>query len=247
MHEWDELKTLFFKILKDYLIIDVKENKNRIVNFIMDNINVKENIISNNTNKALEYNFVFKICGCFNEILQSVATLNDVAIYINSFPFKNKSLRKTRFLRYNIECYFNEIYLFKERLIIFLNVLQKEYRMDKRYKSIKDIINNLYQLINTIKPFIETRGKHVHRNRLIDSQLLRLELFEGLIIFPNNDTEDDIVTKYYNIIYKEIKKKWKDNIVIFNKLLILILDHYSYKIMEILFDKETGQLMFPQY
>jgi len=245
MEGWIKFKNLFFPIIKDKFITELTYNKKKIINFILENNENINHVITKDNNHTREDDFLIKIYECFMEILLSVSTLKDIEIYINSFPFTNRKLNKIRFLRYNIENYFNEVYLLKERLLSFLRILQKEYRKDKEYNA---IINKLYPLIKTLSPLTNARGEHIHKNRLIDIHLLRLELFEGLIISPPIETEhkNNNIIQYYNLVYNETKKKWKKQILKFNELLSMILDVYSNEIIKILFNKDTGKLNFPQ-
>jgi hypothetical protein len=106
------------------------------------------------SNKML---FSGKIFQGFFEIQSSVSTLDDIEIYISTFPYRNKPITRPRHLRYHLENYFNEIYLLKERLKAYLAKIGKYYKKDSRHQSILRITRPTFSIVrNSLKVALET-------------------------------------------------------------------------------------------
>ena len=183
-----------------------------------------------------------KIYFGFNEIFSSVQALKDIEVYISTFPYKNKNITKPRYLRYNIENYFNEIYLLKERLISYGAIIDRCYRKDINYITIKDRIKILVE--DSLKNIVDTRGRHVHKYRFQTKNIERLELMD-LLSSSMEDLAAKFLANYYKITFIKIRNEWKQIIKDNNKALVKLIDIYSDIITESLFNKKTGKLIYP--
>ena len=72
-----------------------------------------------------------------SEIMKSFHSLENIKIYIGSFPYKNNKIKKDDYLRYHLENYLNELYILKNRLIAYIDTLIKAYNKSQ----IKDNVN----------------------------------------------------------------------------------------------------------
>ena len=61
--------------------------------------------------------FASRLVLSFDEIVTSYLRLKDIEIYTKRFPYRNTGISALRYLKYHIESYFNEIYIFKTRKV----------------------------------------------------------------------------------------------------------------------------------
>lgn len=83
---------------------------------------------------------------------------------------KNK---KSEYLLFQIQCHLHELYILKEKLISFVNIIKKRYR-----KTINgDSYNSIFETINTsLSHVVNTRNGHVHSSRFHTYELNTLAL-----------------------------------------------------------------------
>lgn len=196
------------------------------------------------SNKEL---FFGKIFQGFLEIDSSVRTLNDIEIYIATFPYRNKPITKPRHLRYHLENYFNEIYLLKERLKAYLTKIGRYYKKDNRHQSILRRTRPIFRVVrNSLKGIIETRRVHVHVVRFSDKDLDRLESMELFHTagFGSNDA-NRLFDNYYKFTYRLIRSKWKKTLKNNRTELYKLLNIYSEVLIDILFNDKTGEMIYP--
>jgi hypothetical protein len=198
-------------------------------------------------NKPLNKKEIFfgKIFHGFTEIFSSIQALKDIEIYISSSPYKNNKISKPRFLRYNIENYFNEMYLLRERLISFATIVGRCYKHDDRRIIISHKTNTLLEIVDdSLKNIIDLRGKHVHKRRFEAKNIERLELM-NLLSSTEGKPFDKFLADYYKITFINTRNEWKKIINKNNNSLEKLMDIYSDTIMEILFDAGAGDIIFP--
>lgn len=186
--------------------------------------------------------FFGKLFRGFTEIFKSIEALKDIEIYIGTFPYRNKKITKLRYLRYNIENYFHEIYLLKNRLISYGTIIDRRYKKDVNTINIEGNIKSLVE--NSLKNITDIRGKHVHLYRIEFNNLERLELME-LLTSIGEEPLGKILANYYKLTFIKIRNEWKQIIMNNNKTLVKLFDIYSDIITEILFDGKTGKLIYP--
>jgi hypothetical protein len=187
-----------------------------------------------------------KIFQGFTEIETSVQMLRDIVAYISVFPYRGKKVTKSRYLRYHVETYLNEMYLLKERLNAFITYIGRSCKRETPQSDIVKTTKKLSESITkTLEGIMTTRGKHVHRVRFQDKDFDRLDMME---LFTSSGT-DEIKTSlalYYKIEYSIIRNKWVDIINKNNENVEKMLDFYGGALVEILFDKKTGRLLYPR-
>jgi hypothetical protein len=184
-------------------------------------------------------------CG-FIEIDSSFRTLRDIEVYVGSFPYRSATITRSRHLRYHIENYFNEIYLFKERLKKYLTTIGRCYRKDSRHHEILSRTRLIFRLIDQVlEGIIATRGHHVHVSRFEHSELSRLEQLELLVSAGPEGISEALDNYYRKFVYRQIRRKWKNQIRENNDALQKLLDVYSKVVVDILFDNESSEIIYP--
>jgi hypothetical protein len=104
----------------------------------------------------------------------------------------------SQILTYWSESYLNEIYIFWERLKIFITCTERFYKKDPDFaEPIRELCPQLIEKAKTfLEPFIQTRGTHVHaqRSRYSDPELIRLRSLEIFVVgFGRDDLQNDFV------------------------------------------------------
>lgn len=191
--------------------------------------------------------FLGKIFRAVIEIEQAKNALVDISIYIRSFPYKSKKLSRSRYLRYHVENYYNEIYLLKERIKAFANILKKAYRKEKAGVAVEGVISALLTHLNeTLKSVIEVRGSHVHQYRFSTEDIDRLELLD-LLVVQSGDSEFQNLSGYYDAVYCEIRDRWRERMESNNGEFRKILDRVGKVSSLICFDEESGKFRYPAH
>jgi hypothetical protein len=129
-----------------------------------------------------EERYIQRLHSLTTEILHSYEALQNIVIYLSRLPFTRVGIAPSKYIQYQLESFFNEMYILRERMKIFPVKLQREFREDpgakaidkKRVKYICDEIDRIF------KPVLDLRGRHVHENRYYDPELNQLNLLEML-------------------------------------------------------------------
>jgi len=138
----------------------------------------------------------------FFEINSSYESLCDFEIYVRRFPYGGTSITKVRYLSHIIEAYLHEMYIFKKRLIKFLNELGKAYKSDRRRLEVEEIVESLCNYVaKCLRSIVSLRGSHVHSKRYTDRDLDKLRFLES--VAPSDADLADL----YESEYKKIRKR----------------------------------------
>lgn len=190
-----------------------------------------------------EYYF-WKIIGGYSEISSSLRTLEDIEIYITSFPYRNKRITKLRNLKYHIENYFSELYILRGRLNTYLNKISKSFKKDKKCQSIVSFTNSFMITIDkTFSVAIKIRGRHVHEYRFQDNEIIRLETLELLKLVDDSEI-NSVLSAQFKFDYILQRKKWKQNLKTMNRIFKIFLDDFGGLLVAHLFDEEN-RLIYP--
>ncbi|MEK7524576.1 MAG: hypothetical protein AAB588_06130 [Patescibacteria group bacterium] len=157
--------------------------------------------------------FAAKLFRSFSEIVTSYRAIQNFIVYLNVFPFKKK-VSQYDYLKYHIENYLQELYIFRLRLESYLNVVEKLYKKSPRIGTqVSETIDKLRLLVaNFFGHYKMVRGRHVHKFRYTDRDIDRLALFDTL----SASQDKEFVTKlqvFYKIAYEDISRKWKRKIL----------------------------------
>jgi hypothetical protein len=180
----------------------------------------------------------------FMEIDSCIRTLHDIAVYIGSFPYRNRAITRPRHIRYHVERYFQEVYILKERLVSYLKTVERRFSKGRTRNAVAGEIRHLKRTVEaSLQPLLQIRGQHVHRERLADGDLNRLEEIELLKETHVADLAEHF-EEHYEIKYREVRQKWKRTIRDNNKAIDEVLDVCGNVLARILFDMHTENLIY---
>ena len=116
----------------------------------------------------------------FSEIADSYESLLDCEIYVKQYPnyqsFKKRNITRTKYLRYHIEKYFEEMYILRERIRAYSNVIKKHFKGNKGRVTIIGGVQKVME--KALENIVRIRGTHIHRYRYIDEDFDRLNALE---------------------------------------------------------------------
>jgi hypothetical protein len=125
-----------------------------------------------------------------SEISRSLDTMRDIEFYMGKFPYRKTQIAKHRHLQFHVEAFLHELYILQERLVQFLKFIERQHRKDPRLPQIKAacaVLNNL--VIDSMKKGIAIRGSHVHRWRMSDARIDRLNAMSLHMMMPGTEVE----------------------------------------------------------
>ena len=184
-----------------------------------------------------------KIFRPMSEILSSLWAIENISIYVRSFPYKKQGISPLSYLQYHIENYLNEIYILKTRLISYLNILEKAYSKFKQERVTSKTLKPLYSAVTTaFKPYAEVRGSHVHVSRFMDEDTDRLSTLNLLSI--SGDNFGHLMKNMFVSCYRAARKKWAEKIEKDSVAIHKLLDFYFGELTKMLFQDE--HLIIPE-
>lgn len=186
--------------------------------------------------------FFGKISYGFIEVHRCLARLEQIEIFLKNYKdcvaFRRKGITNSVHLRYHVEKYLEEMYILKERLIAYSNILRKHYKDNpsgvKGLKTLEESVNR------ALGGIIEIRGLHVHQNRFIDEDINRLETYDLLLILKRSGMPPEF-EKFVKIECNRVTKMWKDRVKSNNRAVRKLVDIYFTKVQTLIFD-ERGQI-----
>lgn len=173
------------------------------------------------------------------EIETAIQNLLDTEIYIRRFPYKATRITRIRHLRFVFVNYLNEVYLLKQRLKAFLQLIEELYANGNRKKEVRKVTQLLFRYISEVfEQIVSVRSSHVHKEEYTDRQLERLEVLE-LISRNYSPTENQFNwAAYFRWQYREIRKQKEKQVCEINKSIEDILNTYFSKLYPIVFSEE---------
>jgi hypothetical protein len=181
---------------------------------------------------------VDKIFRPMGEITTTIGVLEDIAIYIRHFPYGKKDISPLSYLHYHIENYLNELYILKNRLISYLNIIDKAYRKSGISKEVSGRVKALYADVSTaFEPRTKVRGYHVHEYRVTNQDLDRLRTLD--LLSRGNDQLGKTMRQLFLVDYRKTRKEWANSIEKEIREIKKLLDNYFGQLRQVLFqDKE---------
>jgi len=190
------------------------------------------------------FTFFSKLYIGFKEISDSYYCLIDIETYISRFPYGDTMISKTRHLAYHMENYINEVYILKERLTSYFNIIGRLYRKDKKHPNILKITKSLFSFVNnSLKGIIDTRGSHVYKARFNDEDIDKLSTQELLAVHGGEELQ--LIGNIFKMDYRAKRKKYKVIIKRNNTSIKQMLDACFEILFEIVMDK-NGHLKYPK-
>lgn len=176
----------------------------------------------------------------FNEIFQSVSALDDLMVYLRRFPFSQTSVTRSRYLQFVIESYFHENYILQERLVSHTTQIERAWRADAKYLTVKTACGGLRELVEEVgKDLRSTRGSPVHQQRFADSGLIALSTLE---LFRREDTGS--WERHYMDRFRAVRKEWLSAMRTNRSELERLLDPYFHVLGMINFS-DSGTPLYP--
>lgn len=186
--------------------------------------------------------FVSKVCRGFLEIDACIERLKDFETYIGRFPFSRTRVTRDSYLQFIVESHLGEIYLLRERLVSYSQTIARLYRQDPIGPHVKEMSNLLVEwILEDFESFSNVRGDHVHKERYLHEDIMRLRLVSLLRrgdLIPVPPLLQRIAVKESHQKLKEQSKKW-------NRRIAKILNLYFKKLTPILFKGEELLLRYP--
>jgi hypothetical protein len=193
--------------------------------------------------------FLHRMFDDFSEIHASAEALSDIEVYISRFPFARTRVDKHDYLKHQIQSYFQEIYILRERLKVFLTRLGREFRGDDRHSSILKATKPLFAVItDSLKGVVDIRGTHVHARRFTNEELGRLGMLKLLAMPIKGKSERMVkaIRPYFELEYRRIRKKWKRQLSENNKVIRQLLDIYAERVNQVFLDSaDKKKIVYP--
>lgn len=193
-----------------------------------------------NSDISEEDGFKSRIFFGFTEINETYEVLKDIEAYIRNTSHEEGEVSSVREIKYHVNSFLNEIYILKERLIAYLNFIDKEYKRGEDYRRIRPSIEPLYKMVSSgLQNVVNTRGYHVHQRRYSDDDLDRLSTLK-LLADNTEGPWDDL----FRVEYLEVREKWIDRVDSSNESIETLNDRYFGKLYGLLFEEEDLILPF---
>jgi hypothetical protein len=144
-----------------------------------------------------------------SEISRSLDTMRDIEFYIGKFPYRKTQIAKHRHLQFHVEAFLHELYILQERLVQFLKFIERQHRRDPRLQQIKDacaVLNTL--VIDSMRKGVAIRASHVHRWRMSDAKIDRLNAISFYTMMPNKKIKRAF-RAFYESEYRKTRKQWR--------------------------------------
>lgn len=214
-----------------------------IINSLLDDPGARH-LDRRSTERELFYRRLFE---GFSEIHSSCESMKNTEVYLRRFPFSGTRITLPGYLKYHVENYFNEMYIFEQRVLKYLTQIGREYRSDSRHAKVLAATRPLFRLVDQeLKGIVDTRGRHVHVHRYTNEDLERLELMNLLTSNPSDIEEiAEVLTPYYKAEYRRIRSEWRSRVRKNNQVLIQLLDICAERLLPVLFSSDSGRLNYP--
>lgn len=154
------------------------------------------------------------------EIISTMEVIENIPIYMSSFPYAKSKISKLSYIKYHLENFMNEVYILEKRLFAYFKLIEKEYREETNAIHIKKVLKLTSKHVeDSLKNVRSLRGGHVHKFRYSDNDLDHLSALQLLSTHKDKREEDlpfycrpDYFDAQYKIIRKEKVKNIKDGI-----------------------------------
>lgn len=157
--------------------------------------------------------FLVDVYRHYEEVSQSVQKMEMIAVFVRQYPnyrsFRTHAITRDGYLRYHIENYFQEIYIYKGRLKALLKMLAKRCKNQKLLNCAKSLEKSIKQLETDFEELVHLRGVHTHKTRLRDQSLEFLKTFELIEIAMVGDIKPQLT--YIGPLYAAVRSnrsKW---------------------------------------
>ena len=220
-------------VLQPFILRSLKTHRKELEKVVWNDIFDLEGPRAINRSTSTNEKFVFEVFDGARENYESYDNLCDLEVYVGRFPYTGTRISRRRHLTHNIESYFHEMYIMRERLVSYVNRVKKLYKNDKRYEDISTVLEELVVMVKkSLGGVVKLRGSHVHQSRYSDSGLSSLSAME-LLIVGQGDVDFEFLHKHK---YMSERKRWKNKIEQNNKTVKEMLNMYANCLQDIVFD-----------
>ena len=168
--------------------------------------------------------FEYVIFNGFNEISNSINTLQLIEKFISITPPDEEGINYSNYLIYHVHNYLQEMYILKERLKTYSKVIKRKYSKAINEKLLNMAVTSLMDIIITALDNIcgtnGIRNKHVHAEKFKDNELTWLS---STIFLANFNNEFKIQSV---IAYQTAKNKWFQIVKNNNEEIYKLIDMY---------------------
>jgi len=180
----------------------------------------------------------------FSEILRAIDTMKDIEFYVGRFPYSKTKISKHQQLQFHVEAFLHELYILQQRLLQFLVFIERQHREDPSLPEIKAACAVLKEfVIDSMKKGVAIRGSHVHRWKLSDTKIERLNAINFYTLMPDKKVRK-VFNKFYESEYRKARKDWRGWIADGIAEGQQILDAYFDEVFKLVFD-DKGKYTYP--
>jgi hypothetical protein len=180
-----------------------------------------------------------------SEILKSIESIENISVYMRTFPYKKQDISKVNYLCYHIENYLHEIYILYKRMEAYKNIIKKEYKAQTNATNIESIEKIWKSVDKAMKGIINMRGWHTHRYRYAADDLDSLATIE-LFVKGYQDNKDKpfyCEPVYLDRLFRQVRQKRVKDIKESIKNLGDILEIYFKALLPIV--SRNGKIVYP--
>ncbi len=179
-----------------------------------------------------------------SEIERALDTMKDIEFYIGRFPYRKMQITKHRHLQFHVEAFLHELYILQQRLLQFLAFIERQHRRDPRLPEIKAACGVLKEtVLDSMKKGIAIRGSHVHRWRLSDTKIERLNAINFYTLMPDAKVRK-VFKLFYEAEYRKTRQQWRGWIANAVEAAHKLVDSYFDEVFKLVFD-ERGKPIYP--
>jgi hypothetical protein len=143
-----------------------------------------------------------------SEIFSTMGAIENIAIYMNTFPYDRYKVSKLSYLRYHVENFLNEIYILEERLEAYLKIIERAYKKEPYSNNIKDILEKTQKdIIKALEKAVCIRHPHIHQHRYTDSDLDHLAILELFSKYERTNQPFWCKRSFFDQAYKKVRNK----------------------------------------
>lgn len=154
--------------------------------------------------------FVNRIFWPMSEIFSTMWAIENILVYMNTFPYGRHKISKVSYLKYHIENFLNEVYILEKRVEAYSTIVERGYKKESNSVELQNIMKKLREYAShLLKNTINKRGYHIHRNRYSDRDLDHLSSLELYSKFESDREDQQFWSQrdFFERAYKDVRRK----------------------------------------
>lgn len=158
----------------------------------------------------------------FTDIQATLEVLLDLQIYVRRFPFRDTRVTKDRYLAFIVASHLSEIYILKERLKQYAELIKNSLNGRPEKADIARIMGPVFRALrDTFQHISQTRGNHVHERRYTDQGLERVATFE--LLARHGDPK---YAHFLRSAYRTARSEWARTMRENQEAIDLLINHF---------------------